>query len=151
MKIILLIISFLFLGRRIKQTPRDFNNNLYLEEINRMIETMNKYRLEHTEDEYSFYMKHLKTISLTGIVFLTLYYIVIACTFNSLVVAVLSVVQIGLTLYNIKLLKCVGSVNAEDYNVPKAVRIFNPIVDYIYYPIIIFLLIVSISFSAFLM
>ena len=143
MKIFLLVITFWLLISRIKSTPRMLNKTLYMKDLQKALDKQNKAFNEYDE-EHVITIKVLSILALTIIsVFCTIYYMLIGNKFSSntlmLILSTLQIVTVFITLKR-NFTSKMFSPNIEDYKFYRWYFLFNVILDYIYYPLTIYML-----------
>ena len=137
MKIFLLVITILFLFHRIKSTPRMLSKKLYLENASKLTNKAKEIKSVRTEDEMKIIQGLTLIIDLLFVIFCIIYYFIIGCKFDT-TMALLSAIQIITMLINLRDLRLV--VDIDKYEFRRWYFLFNVILDYIYYPMTIYLL-----------
>lgn len=144
MKIFLLVVTILMLLHRIKQTPRMLSKTIYRA---KMLEALNKQKVEmekQSEENVSAMQGAAILIVLLLDIFLVIYYLLVGNRFSSditmMVLSALQIITVFITLkknFNGKMF----SQDIEDYKFHRLYFLFNVILDYIYYPLTIYMLI----------
>lgn len=143
MKIFLLAVTFLLLIGRIEYTPFMLSKNIYYKNMRKEVDKRKVLLKGQSEDSVNI----LESISAFFILLLWLleiiYYILIGSRFpTNVIILLLSAVQIVTVIisakkdFNIKPL----SRDIEDYKFCRWYFLFNVILDYIYYPLTIYML-----------
>ena len=142
MKIFLLVITILLLFNRIKSTPRMLNKKLYFEDATKSINKIKEQIKDKTEDE----TKIAQGISIVFVllinIFLIAYYFFIGCRFDTTMV-LLSAFQIATVFISFKNVRMVFDYDINKVKFYRWFFLFNVILDYIYYPMAIYLLLNS--------
>ena len=144
MKILLLTITILLLIHRIKSTPRMLSKTIYLINLSKNLDNL-KNQKKDTSDDY-FTLAHIISIGVTIFIqaLIILYYLLIGNRFLSntmmLILTALQIVTVFITCEKQIKFKEV-SFNIEDYKFHRFYFLFNVVLDYIYYPMAIYLLI----------
>lgn len=142
MKIIALAILFLLLLHRIKNTPRELSKKLWLKNIRKI-----KLELKEKEEQITDLVKSL-TFFLTLLfeLFLIIFYAVLGCSIGTTLFIILSALQILTCVIamrtSIKEFNSVFELEAEinDKQFHRWIFLFNIVLDYIYYPLTIYML-----------
>lgn len=151
MKIFLLVMFTILLLFRMKNTTVNLNCKLYykklnnsIEEFGNIIETIKTNSLK--EFGSLIFYNILVYISMFSLVILyvliiTLYALA-ANELNNTYILILSVIQIILSLYSVKRFfsKDILSTDIDDYKFQRFYNLANVIVDYMYYPVVIWML-----------
>ena len=142
MKIFLLTVTILFLISRIKNTPRMLSKKLYFRKVEKSIESNNKSFDGKTDDEVNILKGTAILISLLFQVFCIIYYMMIGCRFQIELMLILTALQIVAVIITIKrtFTDKLFSKKIEDYTFYRWYFLFNIILDYIYYPLTIYML-----------
>ena len=142
MKIFLLTVTILFLISRIKNTPRMLSKKLYFRKVEKSIESNNKSFDGKTDDEVNILKGTAILISLLFQVFGIIYYMMIGCRFQIELVLILRALQIVTVIITTKrtFTDKLFSQKIEDYTFYRWYFLFNTILDYIYYPLTIYML-----------
>lgn len=143
MKVFLLAVLIIMLFYSVKHTPISLSKKRHDSMMKANIEILKKKKENMSEDEWS--IAKLTTIIMTLILYIlfALIYILVWVELDSKYIFVLSSLQLVTVLYHIKELLCmkdVWSLNIEDYKFHRFWRLFNTILDYIYYPAAIVML-----------
>lgn len=143
MKVFLLAVLIIMLFYSVKHTPISLSKKRYDSMMKANIEILKKKKESMSEYEWS--IAKLATIIMTLILYIlfALIYILVWIELDNKYIFVLSSLQLVTVLYHIKELLCmknVWSLNIEDYKFHRFWRLFNTILDYIYYPTAIVML-----------
>lgn len=152
MKLFLLVIFTILFYKRIKNTRFCLSSKVYYKKINKDLEKI-KNSIEEIKRRS---LKEFGSSSyLYGIYeFLTLIFIILiyilsifsyffaANRLNNTYIFVLSTIQITLSLYGLKMMfrKNILSTDIDDYKFQRFYNLINVIVDYMYYPVAIWML-----------
>ena len=144
MKIFLLAVTILFLIVRIKSTPRMLSKKLYYANLSKSLDKQKK-SLEGKEEDYITLANGVAVvIALLLQLLMIIYYSLMGNRFSSntimLILSALQIVTIFITCIT-ELNKKTFSTNIEDHKFHRFYRLFNVVLDYIYYPMGIYLLI----------
>lgn len=144
MKVFLLVVTILMLLHRIKQTPQMLSKTIYRA---KMQEALNKQKVEmekQSEENVSVMQGATILIVLLLDIFFVIYYLLVGNRFSSdmtmMVLSALQIITVFITLkknFNGKMF----SQDIEDYKFHRLYFLFNVILDYIYYPLTIYMLI----------
>lgn len=142
MKIFLLTVTILFLISRIKNTPRMLSKKLYFRKVEKSIESNNKSFDGKTDDEVNVLKGTAILISLLFQVFCIIYYMMIGCRFQIELMLILTALQIVTVIITTKrtFTDKLFSQKIEDYTFYRWYFLFNIVLDYIYYPLTIYML-----------
>ena len=142
MKIFLLTVTILFLISRIKNTPRMLSKKLYFRKVEKSIESNNKSFDGKTDDEVNILKGTAILISLLFQVFCIIYYMMIGCRFQIELMLILTALQIVTVIITTKrtFTDKLFSQKIEDYTFYRWYFLFNIVLDYIYYPLTIYML-----------
>ena len=142
MKIFLLTVTILFLISRIKNTPRMLSKKLYFRKVEKSIESNNKSFDGKTDDEVNVLKGTAILISLLFQVFCIIYYMMIRCRFQIKLMLILTALQIVAVIIAIKrtFTDKLFSQKIEDYTFYRWYFLFDIVLDYIYYPLTIYML-----------
>ena len=143
MKVFLLVVTILLLISRIKSTPKMLSKTIYRAKT---IEALDKQK--KTFESYEGNVEELKGGAILAIIlieiFFAIYYLVVGNRFsNDTTMLVLSALQIVTVFVNLKknLNKdIIFSQNVEDYKFYRFIFLFNVVLDYVYYPMTIYML-----------
>jgi len=142
MKIIALAILFLLLLHRIKNTPRELNKKLWLKNIRK-----SKSELKEKEEQITDLVKSLAFfLTLLFELFLIIFYAVLGCSIGTTLFIILSALQILTCVIAMRTLikefNSVFELEAEinDKQFHRWIFLFNIVLDYIYYPLGIYML-----------
>ena len=142
MKIFLLTVTILFLISRIKNTPRMLSKKLYFSTVKKSIESNNKSFDGKTDDEVNVLKGTAIIILLLFQMFYIIYYMIIGCRYQTELILILTVLQIITVIITTKraFTDKLFSQNIEDYKFYRWFFLFNIILDYVYYPLTIYML-----------
>lgn len=152
MKLFLLVIFTILFYKRIRNTRFYLSSKAYYKKINKDLERI-KNNIEeikkHSLEEFgaSSYLYDIYK-SLIFIFIILIYILSISSYFfaanelNNTYILILSVIQIILTLYSVKrsFSKSILSTDIDDYKFQRFYNLVNVIVDYMYYPVVIWML-----------
>ena len=143
MNVFLLAVLIIMLFYSVKYTSTSLSKKRYDSMMKANIEILKKKKENMSEDEWN--IAKLTTIIMTLILYIlfALIYILVWVELDNKYIFVLSSLQLVTVLYHIKELLCmkdVWSLNIEDYKFHRFWRLFNTILDYIYYPTAIVML-----------
>ena len=151
MKIFLLVMFTILLLFRMKNTTVNLNSKLYykklnnsIEELGNIIETIKTNSLKEF-GSLIFYniLVYILMFSLVILYVLVItLYAIAANELNNTYILILSVIQIILSLYSVKRFfsKNILSTDIDDYRFQRLYNLINVIVDYMYYPVVIWML-----------
>jgi len=142
MKTFLLIITILFLISRMSETLRYISKKEYekyiKKEVNKLSVTYSKYSVKEVKE-----LKNLTCIcAILFYLFMSLYYLYIGNKFSNEIIyflSILEVVTLGVHIWR-DFFETNLSLKEEDYIFHRWYFLFNVILDYIYYPMVIYLL-----------
>lgn len=142
MEIFLLAVTILFLISRIKNTPRMLSKKLYFMEVEKSIESNSRSFDGETDDEVNILKGTAILISLLLQVFCIIYYMMIGGRFQTELMLILTALQIVTVIITMKRTYTdnLFSKNIEDYTFYRWFFLFNIILDYVYYPLTIYML-----------
>lgn len=144
MKIFLLAITILLLFFRIKSTPRMLSKKLYYENLSKALEKQKEATQKLSEDLTTTLLGTSVIITLILQALMIVYYLLIGNRLSSnvmmLVLTALQIATIFITCIE-QLNKNLFSQNIEDHKFYRLYFLFNVILDYIYYPMTIYLLV----------
>lgn len=144
MKIFLLAITILLLFFRIKSTPRMLNKKLYYENLSKALEKQKEATEKVGEDMIMTVRGVSVVLTLILQALMIAYYLLIGNRFSSnvmmLVLTALQMATIFITCIK-QLNKNLFSQNIEDHKFYRFYFLYNVILDYIYYPMAIYLLV----------
>ena len=142
MKILALTILFILLFFRIKGTPNTLSKTLWRNKMMKSIEKMKvAYNNNPPSDDYQG-----GVVLLTFLIelFLVIFYIVLGSSIGTTEFIILSALQVFTCFWNfgteISEFKTAFSYNIDDYKFHRFKCLFNLILDYIYYPLAIYML-----------
>lgn len=143
MKLFLLVVTILLLLSRIKNTPRQLSKTIYFAKLREALEKQKVEKEKQGEENYKALQGAAILIVILFDIFFVVYYLLVGNRFSSnvsmLVLSALQIVTVFITLkktFNEKML----SENIEDYKFYRFYFLFNVILDYIYYPLTIYML-----------
>lgn len=145
MRIFLLAITILLLISRIKSTPRMLSKTLYYAKLSKILD--NNKKAEEGKDENIITIVHSISMAITLLVeaLMIVYYLLVGNRFlSNTVILILTALQIVTVFITCRKHLNVNafSQNIEDYKFYRFYFLFNVVLDYIYYPMVIYLLIV---------
>ena len=142
MKILALTILFILVFLRIKNTPSELSKTLWK---NKMIKQLKNNKEQNNGKPYSDEMQGAAII-LTFLLelFLIIFYIVLGNKIGTTEFIIMSALQVFTCLWclcvNISEVKNAFSYNVEDHKFHRFQLLFNLVLDYIYYPYAIYML-----------
>ena len=143
MKLFLLVVTILLLLSRIKNTPRQLSKTIYFAKLREALEKQKTEKKKQGEENYKALQGAAILIVILLDIFFVVYYLLVGNRFSSdvsmLVLSALQIITVFITLkktFNEKML----SENIEDYEFYRFYFLFNVILDYIYYPLTIYML-----------
>lgn len=144
MKIFLLVVTILMLLHRIKQTPRMLSKTIYRAKMREALEKQKIETEKRSEENVSALQGAAILIVLLLDIFFVIYYLLVGNRFSSdiamMILSALQIITVFITLkknFNGKMF----SQDIEDYKFHRLYFLFNVILDYIYYPLTIYMLI----------
>lgn len=151
MKIFLLVMVILLFLKRIKNTPAALSYRVWekklIKSLKKFDDTMKESKLKSIKEfgntapiDMGIGIAYLFVVIL-NVLFITTYSL-IGTTLGSTYLLIMSAIQIILTLYGMKISfsKELYSTNIEDHKFHRIYNLINVIVDYIYYPVAIWML-----------
>ena len=151
MKIFLLVMVILLFLKRIKNTPAALSYRVWekklIKSLKKFDDTMKESKLKSIKEfgntapiDMGIGIAYLLVVILY-VLFITTYSL-IGTTLGSTYLLIMSAIQIILTLYGMKIgfSKELYSTNIEDYKFHRIYNLMNVIVDYLYYPVAIWML-----------
>lgn len=144
MKILILAILFVLLLKRVKDTPKYVSKKVWCKEILEWTEKLKtpSYRCEIND---MVMLLTIGTFLITQLLLIALC-VYIGCLINNTVIIILSALKVSSCLITVWLdmseFKSVLSCNIEDYKFHRVASLFSVIVDYAYYPLAIYMLII---------
>lgn len=140
MKIIALVILFILLFFRIKGTPSMLSKTLYKKKMQKAIDKQNE--TTNGQELSDVYKGAAILIVLFMELFLITFYAVLGTRLGTTPIIILSVLQIITCIYNLvkNLNNKAFSRNVEDFKFYRLYFLFNVVLDYIYYPLTIYML-----------
>lgn len=145
MKIFLLAITILLLISRIKSTPRVLSKTLYYRSLSKLLEKQKTLEKDKDEDYVRLLFCISKIIIVLVYILTIVYYLLIGSMFSSSkILLVLTAVQIVTVFISCgkQLNEKALSLDINDHKFHRFDFLFNVILDYIYYPMVIYLLII---------
>lgn len=139
MKTFLLIITILLLMNRISSTPRNLSKKSYKKYIEKETKSVANFISKKNENELNAFKTITFLLVLVITVFVFWYYLHIGSRFSNKILYFMSVIQASTTLVfscNINR-KILPSTNPEDYKFNRWYALFNVVLDYVYYPMVI--------------
>lgn len=143
MKLFLLVVTILLLLSRIKNTPLQLSKTIYFTKLREALEKQKIEKEKQGEENYKALQGAAILIVILLDIFFVVYYLLVGNRFSSdvsmLVLSALQIITVFITLkktFNEKML----SENIEDYKFYRFYFLFNVILDYIYYPLTIYML-----------
>lgn len=143
MKLFLLVVTILLLLSRIKNTPRQLSKTIYFEKLRKSLENNKSIKEEQGELNYEAIKGAAILITILLNIFFIIYYLLVGNKFSydmkMFILSALQIITVFITFkktFNGKLL----SENIEDYDFYRFYFLFNVILDYIYYPLTIYML-----------
>ena len=142
MKILALTILFILLFFRIKGTPNALSKTLWRNKMMKSIEKMKvAYNNNPPSDDYQ---GGVGLLAFFIELFLVIFYIVLGSSIGTTEFIILSALQVFTCFWNfgteIMEFKAAFSYNIDDHKFHRFKLLFNLILDYIYYPIAIYML-----------
>lgn len=143
MKVFLLAVLIIMLFYRVKHTPKMLNKRIWERETKSGIEKMKQRKGEVSSDEWN--ILKLTSIILTLLLYIIfiLVYILVNIELNSKCIFVLSALQLVAVLHNLKellFMKDIASLDIKDYKFHRFWNLFDVLLDYLYYPAAIVML-----------
>lgn len=144
MKTFLLIITLLFFAHRISSTPRYLSKNKYIKYVEQNIINRQKNNLNKTKLEIEAEKDSMIFIATIIYILMILYYLILTFIFNQQFIYFLSIIQVVTVIINFihELNDDPFSLKIEDYKFRRWNLLFNLVLDYIYYPLIIYMLLI---------
>lgn len=143
MKIFLLVVTLLLFIKRIKNTPQQLSKTIYFAKLR---EVLDKYKIEKEkqgEENYKALQGAVIIIAILLNIFFVVYYLLVGNRFsNDMLLMILSAIQIITVFITLKITfnEKMLSENIEDYKFYRFYFLFNVVLDYIYYPLTIYML-----------
>ncbi len=136
--IVLMVISILLFISRIKSAPLLINKNKYMT----LMEAKEREMIANQTNYSKYAIDGSIVIALFLSLLFAVYYVMIANMRISIYVTIFSILQIVLTVYpDIYVVRYLSTHNPKDLVPSRILYVFNGIVDYIYYPLVIWFLI----------
>jgi uncharacterized membrane protein len=145
MKIIALAILFILLFCRIKGTPNMLSKKLYMKRMQKVIDK-NQESLKALDDDRKALVQSLAVIFTWGLeIFFSIFYIVLGTKLGTTYMLILSALQVFTCVYtSVKQVNTSAfSQNIEDFKFYRWYFLFNVILDYMYYPVAIYMLLMK--------
>ena len=145
MKILVLTILFILLFCRIKNTPAMLSKKLYRNKMQKCIDK-NKKSLKDLDEEHQELLKLWAIIFVWGLeILFIIFYMVLGTKLGTTYMIILSALQVFTCFYSgIKQANIsVFSQNIEDFKFYRWYFLFNVILDYMYYPVAIYMLLMK--------
>lgn len=142
MKIFLLAVSFLLFFYRIKETPSMLSKSLYRKKIQKALDKQDS----NISKEIGEICKGIAILlALLLEILFVIFYIVLGNKLGCIYMIVLSALQAVTCFYStLKILKGkIFSQDVEDYKFYRLFFLFNVVLDYMYYPVAIYMLLVK--------
>jgi hypothetical protein len=142
MKIILLFITLLLFLHRILTTPYNISKKLHKQHVEKNIQSMKNNLNNYYLDE----INRIQIISLMfgGLLYgwVLCYYTYISFIFPNTLIIILTILQIGVTVFYIlkTIMSNPFSLEIKDYPFHRWFFLFNIILDYVYYILILYML-----------
>lgn len=148
MKIFLLVVTVLFLINRIKTTPQQLSEKLYKKNLNKSYDDLMSQKITGVseEDMKTLMQGAFNIILFFATLFHVVYYSLIAGRFpDNTIILVLSVAQIVTCIITYRMNSGIQLANIDEkYNkFHRWYFLFNIIVDYAYYPFVIYMLLTN--------
>ena len=143
MKLFLLVVTILMLLTRIKNTPRQLSKTLYFSKLREELEKLKLEKEKQGKENYKVLQSTAILLVILLNIFFIIYYMLVGNRFsNDITMLVLSAIQIITVLISVKMSfnEKMLSENIEDYKFYRFYFLFNVILDYIYYPLTIYML-----------
>ena len=144
MKLFLLVVTILLLLSRIKNTPRQLSKTIYFAKLREALEKQKVEKEKQGEENYKALQGVAILIVILLDIFFVVYYLLVGNRFSSdvtmLVLSAIQIITVFITLKKAFNEKIMLSENIEDYKFYRFYFLFNVILDYIYYPLTIYML-----------
>lgn len=142
MKTFLLIVTIVLLIRRGLSTPRSLSKKIYEKYIEKEIKSMADFSAKKNEDELDDFKFVVCWLAFIFALFMLWYYIHIGGRFPNKMLYFMSVIQASTVLVSFgkDLSSKPFSTNPEDHKFNRGYALFNVVLDYMYYPIVIYML-----------
>ena len=145
MKIIALAILFILLFCRIKGTPNMLSKKLYMKRMQKCIDK-NRESLNGLDEDRQTFVKSFAVLFAWGLeIFFSIFYIVLGTKLGTTYMLILSALQVFTCVYTgVKQINTSAfSQNIEDFKFYRWYFLFNVILDYMYYPVAIYMLLMK--------
>lgn len=143
MKTFLLIFTILFFFQRIKSTPRFLSKKMYKKYVQKGITTMQETLAENSSISTDDYKAIIVALSVAACIFCFVFYLLLASRFSDVtflyILSVLQSVTVIISAWG-DIKENPFSENVEDHKFYRLYFLFNVILDYIYYPAVIYML-----------
>lgn len=143
MKTFLLVVAVLLLISRISSTPRNISKRLFDEYIKKSTSNMKETFSGKTEDEVDVLKVGTMILVLLMNAFLLWFYMHIASRFPDGAIYILSIIQVSTLIYSgyrLLSMKDIFTTNPEDHEFHRWGFLLNLLLDYAYYPMVIYAL-----------
>lgn len=143
MKTFLLIFTILFFFQRIKSAPRFLSKKMYKKYVQKGIATMQETLAENSSISTDDYKAIIVALSVAAYIFCFVFYLLLASRFSDItflyILSVLQSVTVIISAWR-DIKENPFSENVEDHKFYRMYFLFNVILDYIYYPAVIYML-----------
>ena len=143
MKTFLLVVAVLLLISRISSTPRNVSKRLFEEHVAKGTSHIKEIFSEKTDNEVDILKVGTMILVFVMQAFLLWFYIYISNKFPGGAIYVLSILQISALIfsgYKMLTMKDIFTTNPQDYNFNRWALLLNVLLDYAYYPMVIYAL-----------
>lgn len=142
MKTFLLIVTILFLISRVSSTPRGLSKKVYEKHIEKETKSMADNFAKKTEDEIESFKFGVYILSFIFTTLMICYYLYIGSIFSNKILYFMSTIQASTALVHFwkDITGNPLSTNPEEYKFNRWWVLFNVVLDYVYYPITIYML-----------
>ncbi len=142
MDLFLFIVVTIILFYRIKSTPQSLSKRLWENEFKIGINKTKSVKEKFDDEEWNVFRVIVFIFTLLLYIVFILIYVLVSNTLNSKYIFILSALQIVTVLFNIKeLLSMKDVVDTQHQKFRRFWNLFNVILDYIYYPVVMIMLI----------
>lgn len=140
MKMLLLTAMFVMLFYRIKNTYQSISKKKWESELKDNIEILKKFK-EEKQSEWKIYLLTFFVVALILYFLYALVYILVPFELKNEYILILSSLQLITVLYNVKELFLMKTTfDIKDYKFNRIWNLFNVILDYVYYVVVIVML-----------
>jgi hypothetical protein len=143
LKILALVIIFILLIHRIKNTPGELSKHLYNKKIEKYIERQKK-SFEPIKDEKILNISKATIILCSAFIelFLLIFYMILGTKIGTTEFKIMSTLKILICIYDIRILfdGRAFSQDINDYKFNRLLNLFSVILDYVYYVSAIYIL-----------